>query len=663
MPPIQRNTMPIIHNTPNRKSHDKAKLTDSAAWLRAVLAMVVLFVAVAAGAQPYITPYQPSGWSDSVVVTTDPNSTTDTSPLFTTNEVYIDWAIANEGTADADTPFYVDIYTNSIYVTTWDITSLPVDYYTYIAQPGFDVGKFPAGTNTIELVPDSTDIYGSPNTYTKTFVVYGTALPSLSAPVLISPANGSTNQSASPTFTWFAVSNAASYEIIVATNAADLPANTNATSGGPSVVIVTSVGTTNYTAANPLNPGTKYYWEVNARFSSEGGPWSSTWNFTTAPLPPGLTILPVFDSTITSDPNAATIESTIRSACAVYQSAFSDPITVSVTFKEMTSGLGQSSWSYYTFSYSTFRSALVTEATTPDDATALAHLPVQTGNPVNGNQSIQIKNAQAYDLGLVSGTSGENVGTISLKTSIMNLSSAQNDPTKYSLFSTACHEIDEVLATGSALDQVYSGQDTSAGPIFSEDLFRYDGSGNRSYTTSTTATSYFSLDGTTDLAQFNQDPSGDYGDWYSVNGGVVPQVQDAFATPDTSPVPGVELRVLDVLGYHRVVQEPAPAFVSATRSGTTINLVWSTVSSLNYQLLYSTNLNSSVWNTLGSSITATSSTTSYADTIGTNQKRFYRVELLSGSIPGAAPNVAFVRSQVVTQPTGWGTNVFNPYPH
>ncbi|HSY43008.1 MAG TPA: hypothetical protein VK811_03800, partial [Candidatus Acidoferrum sp.] len=139
--------------------------------------------------------------------------------------------------------------------------------------------------------------------------------------------------------------------------------------------------------------------------------------------------------------------------------------------------------------------------------------------------------------------------------------------------------------------------------------------------------------------------------------GQIPEVQDAFATPGASPNLGVELRVLDVLGYHLVTAEPVPDFVSVTRSGNTINLVWTAVSGDSYQLLYSTNLLSSVWNTLGSSITASNTNASYADTIGANQQRFYRVELLSGS----SPALRFNRSQVVTPPTGWGTNVFNPY--
>jgi hypothetical protein len=633
--------------------------TKSVVWLRAVLPIFTLIFAVAAHAQPYITPFQPPGWSDKIVVTTNPNSTTDTPAIYTTNEVYVDWAVLNSGNANANTTFDVDLYTNSVYVTTWTVGSLRANSYEYVATPGFDAGTFPAGVNTVEIVADSTDEYEyPPSTYTKTFVVYAPILPSLSAPVLISPANGSLNQITSPVFTWSSVSNAASYEIIVATNAADLPAssNTNATSGGPSVIVDANVTGTTYTPVNPLDPGTKYYWQVNARVASVGGPWSSVWNFTTANPPAGLTILPVFDSTITSDPEAATIESTIRAACAVYQRDFSDPITVSITFKEMNSGLGESSWSYYTFSYTAYRTALAASATTADDSTSLAHLPVQTGNPVNGNTVINVKTASAWDLGLNSGTSGENVGTIFLYTGIMNLSDAQTDPGKYSLFSTCCHEMDEVLATGSALDQVFNGGDTPTGSIFPEDLFRYDSSGNRSYTTSGSATSWFSIDGTTDLAQFNQVSSGDYGDWYSYNGGQIPEVQDAFATAGASPNLGVELRVLDVLGYHRVIQEPVPNFTSVKRSGNNINLVWTAISGGSYQVLDSTNLTSSVWSNLGGSITASNSTASYTDTIGPSQRRFYRVEILSGASPSFQPN----HVGPVTPPTGWGTSVFNP---
>lgn len=626
-------------------------------WLRAIPAIFILIFAFAAQAQPNLIPFQPPGWSDKVVVTTIPGSTNDTSPLYATNDIRVDWAVLNNGNATASTTFYVDLYTNSVLMTSFARSGLPQNFYTYVTN--IDAGKFPAGANTIELVADATDVYETPPiSYTKTFTVLASVLPTLSAPVSTSPANGSANQSTSPLFTWNAVSNAAYYEIIVATNASDLPTNTNATSGGPSVVINSNVTNTTYAAVNPIQPGTTYYWEVNARLFGEGGPWSSTWNYSTANPPPGLTILPDFDSSITNDPQAVAIESTIRAALGVYQSKFSDPITISITFQEMGSGLGLSSWSYYVDSYSAYRAALAAAATTADDSTALAHLPNQTDNPVNANANVNIKSTLGWVLGLNSGTPGENMGTVYLNTSSMNLSDAQSDPNKNSLFSTTCHEIDEVLGTGSALDQVYTGDFSATDPIFAEDLYRYDALGDRSYTTDTNAVSYFSLDGTTDLAQFNQSKnqfgSGDFGDWYSFFGGIVPQVQDAFSPAGSSPNLGVELRVLDVLGYHLATQVPAPQFVSETRTGNSIKLVWTTVSGSSYQLVYSTNLSLSLslWNNLGSSITATNSTASYTDTNPPDRQRFYRVELPGG----LSRSAGFERAGVVTPPTGWGTS-------
>src|SRR5262249_52899593 len=95
--------------------------------------------------------------------------------------------------------------------------------------------------------------------------------------------------------------------------------------------------------------------------------------------------------------------------------------------------------------------------------------------------------------------------------------------------------------------------------IFPEDLFRYNSSGGRSFTTSSSATAFFSINGTTLLAQFdNQNDGGDFGDWQSnpLPPGVNPQVQDAFATPGATPSLGVELTALDVIGYDPV---PAPS--------------------------------------------------------------------------------------------------------
>jgi hypothetical protein len=286
-----------------------------------------------------------------------------------------------------------------------------------------------------------------------------------------------------------------------------------------------------------------------------------------------LAIVPTFDSTITNDPQAITIESTINAAIALYQSSFSDPVIVTVTFAEMGSGRGLNITSSASFSYSNYRAALASHATSADDSVALAHLPNSTNNPVNGNLNVQMSYPLARTVGFSANPPpGAKDSTLYLNTSVMNLSVTASDHSKFSLFSTVCHEIDEILGMNSALDGLTNGAPAPTGSIGPEDLFRYDQFGARSFTTDINAASYFSLDGTTDLARFNQHQGGDYQDWYSFYGGQVPQVQDAYTTGGTAPVPGVELRVLDALGYTRVVT-PSPS-LSLTRSGTNAVISW-----------------------------------------------------------------------------------------
>ena len=50
--------------------------------------------------KPNLTPYKPLGWSDKIVVSTSTGTHTDSSPLYTTDMLYVDWAVIN----DSDVP-------------------------------------------------------------------------------------------------------------------------------------------------------------------------------------------------------------------------------------------------------------------------------------------------------------------------------------------------------------------------------------------------------------------------------------------------------------------------------------------------------------------------------------------------------------------------------
>lgn len=288
----------------------------------------------------------------------------------------------------------------------------------------------------------------------------------------------------------------------------------------------------------------------------------------------GLKIIPSFDSSITSDPQAATIEATINSAISVFQGSYSDPIQVTITFQKVASGLARNDSYSQDFLYSEYLAALAVHATTADDATALAHLPGGPNNPVNGDTNVSLTLPLARALGFSADPPpGQPDGIIYLNITNMNLSSSIVDTNKYSLFAAVCHEMDEVLGFASALDGLANGAPAPTGSVSPEDLFRYDTLGARSFTTDVNAASYFSLDGTTQLARFNQYQGGDFQDWYSYYGGQTPQVQDAFGTEGTMPVMGVELRVLDVLGYTPQIPRPT---LSLVRSAGNVIISWPT---------------------------------------------------------------------------------------
>ncbi len=269
-----------------------------------------------------------------------------------------------------------------------------------------------------------------------------------------------------------------------------------------------------------------------------------------------LTIDPTFDSSITNDPNHVAIENVINGAIAIYQHDFSDPITVNIDFQEMTTGLSENIPSTDTITYSSFISALHTDAKTANDTTAISLLPITALNPVTGTPNIELMTANEKALGITPSTFTFD-GTILLNTHVTDVGSPGTSGA-FSLMAWTEHEIDEVLGLQSSV--AFS----TTTPI-AWDLFRYDASGNRSFTKTSTAKAYFSINGTTDLAQFdNQNDGGDFGDWQSnpLPNGVLPKVQDAFATVGAHPALGVELTALDVIGYDFLTPVPEQASIA-----------------------------------------------------------------------------------------------------
>ncbi len=265
-----------------------------------------------------------------------------------------------------------------------------------------------------------------------------------------------------------------------------------------------------------------------------------------------LVITPVWDSSITDLPNADAIEAEIQTALDDYQARFTDDVSVLVKFESVNDGLGASSTYISNIGYADFRARLAARATTADDATALGHLPSGAKGPVDRIDTLTLSLPLLRLLGVSDSSpgDGEPDSTVSLNLPIMNIGRTDIDPDKYDLRATVYHEVNEVLGLSSALNGLANGDPAPTDAIGVMDLFRYDANGRRSFVTTAGAKAFFSIDGTTDLAQFNQDAGGDFQDWAETS---IARVQDAFAGPGAFQDQGVaELTALDVIGYTQV---------------------------------------------------------------------------------------------------------------
>ncbi len=133
-----------------------------------------------------------------------------------------------------------------------------------------------------------------------------------------------------------------------------------------------------------LNPGTTYYCRVRPYTATGPGSYSQAMTATTVPTT-GVIIHATFDSSITGNANAAAIEAMINRAVSIYESLFSDPITIQILFRYATTSpdgtplpagrISQSNYVYYSIPWNTAVDALRADAKTSNDNLAIASLP------------------------------------------------------------------------------------------------------------------------------------------------------------------------------------------------------------------------------------------------------------------------------------------------
>ncbi|NBR85069.1 MAG: hypothetical protein EBS84_08145 [Proteobacteria bacterium] len=358
-----------------------------------------------------------------------------------------------------------------------------------------------------------------------------------------------------------------------------------------------------------------------------------------------LTIVPTYDGSITNAAQAVAITNAINVAIQNLQSNLTDDLTVKILFvSDANIGLGQSSTWFNNWPYSDYLSALQARATSRNDALALSKTPATTTDPLANNSQIHMTLPLGRLLGLTANFGSDGFdSTISLNTTIMNFTRSSIDPNKYDLIATAEHEINEVLGSSSNL-----GPGTGpTGPIAPIDLFRYTTNLVRTWTTNGDD-AYFSIDGTNLLARFNQQPDGDYGDFWSKTGtwsppGTTPaaQVQDAFAGPGVFQDEGPnELAILDVIGY--TLASTRPTLNIAASGVNQVTLSWPS-NFTGFVLQERTLFGGGTWTT------AASGGTTPATAASTGSQKYFRLVKNPPVVPGLKP--AALSSGTATEPS------------
>ncbi len=285
-----------------------------------------------------------------------------------------------------------------------------------------------------------------------------------------------------------------------------------------------------------LNSGTTYYYRV--RPYTAIGP-DTYWQVMTATTvaTTGLTIHAAFDNSITLNQNAVAIEAMINRAISIYESLFSDPITIQVRFRYATtapngtplSALSQSFTTVYTVPWNTAVNALRADARTSNDNLAIASLP---GSALSANVKVASANGRAvggntppamFANGTV-GPGGPYDGIVTLNSSFPFQFTRPTSAGNFDAQRVTEHEIDEVIGFGSRRNLSPPGTD-----LRPQDVFSWSSPGVRNITSS--GRRYFSINGgVTNIVGFNQNPDGDFGDWFSTACPQAhPYVQNAFA--------------------------------------------------------------------------------------------------------------------------------------
>ena len=256
-----------------------------------------------------------------------------------------------------------------------------------------------------------------------------------------------------------------------------------------------------------------------------------------------------FDQAVNSLPTG--FVSAVNYVVNYFDHLFNDPITINIDVGYGEVGgspldqgaLGESLTFLNTVSYTTLRNALLGDARSPDDTSAVASLP--GGDPIGGTHTYWMSTAEQKAVGLLAGNNSSIDGYVGFSSTAPFDYDRSNGISagSYDFIGTVEHEISEVMGRVTVDGGTIGPFANSYEPL---DLFHYSSAGVRDF--SGTTPGYFSVDsGNTNLDNFSTNPNGDFGDWAASAG------HDAALAFSSSGVlnnfTGVDVRAMDVLGY------------------------------------------------------------------------------------------------------------------
>ena len=100
-----------------------------------------------------VTPYQPSGWDNKIVLSHNTGDHTSESSFFNNLDLYVDWAIQNIGASTITETFHTKLYVDGVLKNTWTTIGLAAGSWANVSD--YNIGKLAIGSHTIQVVTDS----------------------------------------------------------------------------------------------------------------------------------------------------------------------------------------------------------------------------------------------------------------------------------------------------------------------------------------------------------------------------------------------------------------------------------------------------------------------------------------------------------------------------